>query len=155
MKEAKVYNKNSKKYFFALAMKNEEEGFELRNQYFKGCLGPKDITFIRGTNPFGIHLFEGSFDYETALTLNKGNRFRHDTIVLHSVSNLNVAIPLIKGFGYKIVLTWMDNDKAGKNARYNLNEFCKIERDLLHKPMNKIYASHKDTNEWHMDKLGL
>lgn len=140
MKEAKVYNRITKKHFFALAMKNEEDGYELRNQIFKGCVGAKDITFIRGINPSGIHLFEGSFDYETMLTINKGKPFRNDTIILHSVSNVDQAISLIKGFNYEFALTWMDNDKAGRKARLLLNEFCKTESGLLHKPMNKMYA---------------
>jgi len=96
MKEVKVYNRKSKKHFFALGMKNEEEGYELRSQHFKGCVGAKDITVIRGLDPLrhGLHVFEGSFDFETILTVNKGNRLKDDAYILHSISNLNKIIPI-------------------------------------------------------------
>jgi hypothetical protein len=82
-----------------------------------------------------------------------GNPFTNDAIILHSVSNVSRALPLIKDYDYKFALTWMDNDKAGRKAQRFLNEFCKTESGLVYKPMNKIYSSHKDPNAWHVANL--
>lgn len=157
MKEVKAYNRKSKKHFFALGMKNEEDGYELRNQHFKGCLGAKDITVIRGIDPsnHGLHVFEGAFDFETVLTWNKGNPLKDDAYILHSVSNLNKLPPYLNGYGYKIAYTWMDNDKAGRKARGSLMEIFKAEDRLRHRPMNRLHRPHKVPNAWQMARMGL
>jgi hypothetical protein len=156
LKQARIYNKNSGKHFYTLAFPNELGGYELRNQFFKGCIRPKGITFIRGAKPDGgIHLFEGSPDYGTILTLNNGKPFRSDTIVLNSVSLMNQATPFIKGYGYKVAYTWMHNDVAGKKATASLDDFFKTEQGLKHRPMNFMYLPYKDANIWHQKKLGL
>ncbi|RKR81994.1 hypothetical protein BDD43_2158 [Mucilaginibacter gracilis] len=101
LKEVHVYNKKTQKSFYALGVKNEENGYELRNPNFKGNIGTKDITFIRGTipKPDKIHLFEGMFDYLTFLTIMKTRNHTDDMIVLNSLSCLNLAVPYIKNYG--------------------------------------------------------
>ena len=51
LNELHVRNQRTNKNFFALGFANKEGGFELRNPFFKGCLGPKTISFIRGSEP--------------------------------------------------------------------------------------------------------
>lgn len=155
VKELRIYNKATKKSFFALGLRNEDEGYELRNKFFKGCIRPKTITFIRGTDPNGIHIFEGFMDYLTVLTCNKGKRLKDDTIILNSLSCIKQATPYIKDYGYKTVYTWLDNDRAGEKAKASLEEFFNTEKCLLHKPMNAVYRPHKDVNAWHMYNLSL
>jgi hypothetical protein len=153
--EAYVRNPKNQK-LYAIGFKNEEGGYELRNKYFKSCIAPKTITFIRGTNskPGGIHLFEGFMDFLSVVTINKG-RFKDDSIILNSLSCIGPATSYIKGYGYRFVYTWMDNDKAGNKATSLLSEFFKTEADLQHRPMNKIYKAHKDVNAWHMHNHNL
>ncbi len=155
--ETLVHNKDSNKDFFALGIANENDGYEIRNKFFKGCVGSKDISFIRGKKPKpeGIHLFEGVFDYLSAITYKNISQFDDDTIVLNSLSCLKRATPYIKNYGYRVAYTWLDNDPAGEKASKALAEFFMTENDLQYKPMNDIYLPHKDVNAWHMHRSGL
>lgn len=157
IEEASVHNTESKKDFFALAFKNEEGGYEIRNPFFKGCIGKKSISFIRGKE-FGsnaIHIFEGFIDYLSAIADKKQTGFNDDTIVLNSLSCLRHATPYIKDYGYKFAYTWLDNDTAGDNGTKAVAEFCKAENNLQHKAMNDLYSSGKDVNAWYVKKLSL
>ncbi|MBO9565739.1 MAG: toprim domain-containing protein [Niastella sp.] len=158
LKQALIYNKNSQKHFKTLALRNDEKGWELRNPVFKGCIRPKDVTFIRGKKPEqkkGIHLFEGFMDYLSVITINEGKGFRDDAIILNSLSCMEKATGYIKGYGYKVAYTWMDNDMPGKDATASLDAFFLTESDLRHEPMNYMYEPYKDVNAWHIKKLGL
>ncbi|MFT3909721.1 MAG: toprim domain-containing protein [Ferruginibacter sp.] len=155
--QAAIYNTNTGKVFYALSMKNDLKGYELRTPYFKGCLGKKYISFIRGTQPKppGINIFEGAFDFATAITLREGKPFEDDTLILHSLSNLKKATAYIKKYGYDYAYTWMDNDDAGKQATQSWAEFCKNEPGLKHIPKNIDYLPYKDLNASHIAKLEL
>jgi len=157
LQEVRILNKDKNKTFFALGFPNEDEGFEIRNPYFKSCVGIKAITFIRGTTPkpMGIHLFEGMMDYLSVVTNQEGKRFDDDTIILNSISLLNKATPYIHSYGYRLGFTWLDNDKTGQKGTTALADYFKTQELLEHRPMNDMYAPHKDVNAWHMHKLGL
>ena len=157
LKEIHVRNQRTKKSFFALGLDNEECGYELRNPFFKGTLGTKAISFIRGREPkpASIHLFEGVFDYLSAISQFKGRGFKGDTIILNSLSCLKQITPYVQNYGYRVAYTWLDNDPAGEKATASLDEFFKTQDDLVHKRMNRVYIPHKDLNAWHMHTLNL
>lgn len=157
LKQIHVRNQRTGKSFFALGLDNEEGGYELRNPFFKGTLGAKAISFLRGreAKPDSIHLFEGLFDYLSAVARLQGKGLKGDTIILNSLSCLKQITPYVQDYGYRVAYTWLDNDKAGKTATASLNEFFKTQADLVHKRMNRIYAPHKDVNAWHMHTLNL
>lgn len=156
LKEVYVRNQRTGKSFYALGFANEEGGYELRNPFFKGSLGAKAISFIRGcqTAPHTIHIFEGMFDYLSAVTRSKDG-LKGDAIILNSLSCLKQLQPYIHNYGYRIACTWLDNDPAGDKATGILAEFFKTQADLTHLPMNRVYAPHKDVNAWHMQTLNL
>jgi len=77
-------------------------------------------------------------------------RLKGDSIILNSVGLLKQAEPYIRGYGYRTLYSWMDNDPAGEKTTRLLDEFVKAEEGLVHVPMNKIYAPFKDVNEWHV-----
>lgn len=157
MVEVLVLNRETTKDFFALGFANEDEGYEIRNPFFKGCVGAKAISFIRGKQPKpgGIHIFEGVMDYVSAIAFQKVERFDDDTIVLNSLSLLKQATPYIKNYGYHVAHTWLDNDLAGQKGTKSLADFFATEENLKHEPMNGIYHPHKDMNDWHMNRLSL
>jgi len=63
------YLTNGKPYF-AIGFPNRSEGYEIRNNLFKGCIAPKDITHIQQEQPKATcYLFEGFMDYLSFLTL--------------------------------------------------------------------------------------
>ena len=157
LREIHVRNPHTQKSFFALGFPNEEGGHELRNPFFKGSLGPKAISFVRGSQPKpnAINLFEGGFDFLSALIQANVTCFRADTIILHSVNSLRLAIPYMQNYGYQTAYSWMDNDDAGEKATKAIAEFCQTQTDMVHRPMNKLYTPHKDINAWHMHQRNL
>jgi len=157
MKEAHVLNKNTGNMLFALALRNENGGYELRNAMFKGCIAPKTISFFRGTTllPREIHVFEGGFDYLSALMHYNVPQLQGDALILNSVANLDLASPYLRHYGYKILRSWLDNDTAGEAATAALRELANQEPGMALEPMNALYRDHKDVNAWHMTRFFL
>lgn len=156
LKEIRFTNQKSGKTIFALGLLNEEEGYELRNSFFKGCIGQKSISFIRGTQPkpSGINIFEGMFDYLSIITQRNGKPLKNDTIILNSLNCIKQIVPYIKEYGYQFGYTWLDNDQAGKNSVPKIVELFRAE-NIAHCPMNRLYQPYKDVNAAHMAKLEL
>lgn len=157
LKEAEVFNSKSGKSFFAISMRNEDGGYELRNKFFKGCIAPKDVSFLRGTKFLfdEIHIFEGFMDFLSALVHLKKSQLDGDVIILNSIACIKKALPYISNYSYQTLYSWLDNDPAGAKGNKLLYEFTLTQADLSFKEMNKLYAPHKDVNEWHMKKLEL
>ena len=61
------------KSYFAIGFPNVTGGYEVRNQFFKGCIAPKDISYIRqqGEPKNTCFVFEGFMDYLSFLTIRK------------------------------------------------------------------------------------
>lgn len=157
LKQVEVLNRSTGKSITSLGLMNEENGYELRNPVFKGSVGVKSISFIRGNTPKpkGINIFEGMFDYLSVITVLDGKHLENDVIILNSTSMLKQAISYVQNYGYEILYSWMDNDEAGKEATKTLDEVCQSEEQLFHKPMHERYSKFNDVNAWHMKKLNL
>lgn len=156
LKEIRFKNDKSGKTIFALGLLNEDEGFELRNSFFKGCIGKKDISFIRGSQikPSGINIFEGMFDFLTVISQRNGKPLKNDSIILNSLSCLKQVKPYIKDYGYRFGYSWLDNDQAGRKSATELVEMFKAE-NIAFCPMNSLYQPYKDVNAAHIAKLEL
>ncbi len=142
------YMVNDKPYF-AVGFPNDTGGYDLRNEYFQGCLSPKDITHIKQKEPkTSCYVFEGFMDYFSFLVLrNKYNpgipgTDKQDYIILNSTSN--VAKVLDRLDGYEDILCFLDNDLPGRQA------FQKIRQkfDAHVRDASKHYAKHKDLNDY-------
>lgn len=157
LKEVQFRNGKKGKSYYAIGILNENGGYSLRNKFFKGCIAPQGISFIRGKKvlPNEIHIFEGFFDYLSALSFQKIPRFEGDTIILNSTNNLSQSFPYIKNYSYKTVYSWLDNDKTGKQAAQNLSKMIAEEGNLKLGLMNSVYKGFKDVNEWHMHRFQL
>ncbi|WP_301755047.1 toprim domain-containing protein [uncultured Muribaculum sp.] len=137
-KEAQ-YSVNGK-FYFAVAFENVSGGWELRNRYFKGCRGRKDISYLpwaRDGPSAECAVFEGFIDYLSALTL--GIISGADTIILNSVVNVNKAVPFLKG--YTTINCYLDNDNAGKTALAELTAIygsTMIDRSTLYSEFNDL-----------------
>ncbi|THF52831.1 hypothetical protein E6C50_01065 [Flavobacterium supellecticarium] len=157
LKQVSFVNQNTGKTIFALGLQNEDEGYEIRNSFFKGCIGKKNISFIRGIDnkpPKGINVFEGMFDYLSVITQRNGKLLKSDTIILNSLSCMKLIKPYVKSYGYKFGYSWLDNDLAGKKATPQLIDIFKQE-NIAFCPMNSLYKPYKDVNAAHMAKLEL
>lgn len=127
-KEAR-FTHNGKRYF-AIAFPNMSGGYEIRNQYFKGCIAPKAITHIRQQEPkTTCFIFEGFMDYLSFLTLRLESCpqypdfDRQDYMVLNSVANVSKALyPLgsyerIHCFLTMTVQEWKPFSKSARNMK--------------------------------------
>jgi hypothetical protein len=103
--------KRQVKHFFAAGHRNESGGWEVRNKYFKGCLGHKGLTLIEGDNR-RLCLFEGFFDY---LSWKHEHQEQQDSaLVLNTLSLLPAAIKVATRYPHLTV--FFDNDTAGRQA---------------------------------------
>ena len=136
------YSVNDKPYF-AVAFENVSGGWELRNRYFKGCRGRKDISYLpwaRDGPSTECAVFEGFVDYLSALTLDiiRGA----DAIILNSVVNVNKAVPYLKG--YTTINCYFDNDNAGQKA---LSELTAIYGSTVI-DCSTLYSEFNDLNDF-------
>lgn len=132
------------KQYFALGFANRSGSFELRNAFFKGSTGFKDISLIQSPyNPDKtLSVFEGSFDFLSVLTRMKSNYLASDVLVLNSLALQGRAIELIQSKGYQDIYTYLDNDIAGLEATKKFEQLpCHV------MSQNHRYVGFKDLNE--------
>jgi DNA primase len=139
------YSVNSKHYY-ALGFPNDKDGFELRNEYYKGGTTPKYFTTISGKQTVAINLFEGVFDFLSCCQHHNTVRLNNPTIVLNTLSLLQETLPILKQ--YKTVNVFFDNDTAGKKAVEKLKA-----HDFQVNDCSYLYTSYKDYNEYYVHKL--
>ncbi len=141
---------NNGKHYFAIGFPNVAGGYEVRNRFFKGCIAPKDISYIRqrGEPREKCLVFEGMMDYLSFLTLRMKNcptmpdLDRQDYVILNSVTNVTKAIDVLHG--YERIHCLLDNDEAGARAYQELRkEFPDCIRDFSHN-----YHGYKDLNDY-------
>ena len=130
-----------------MGFKNNKGGYELRSKYFKGSSSPKYYTLIKGQNKTTINLFEGFFDFLSALTYYNLQIPNKDTIILISLTFISDVLPLFAKS--QKVNTFLDNDKAGKNASIMLqNEFSVVRNRSI-----EIYPEFNDFNDFLKNKM--
>ncbi len=140
LKEVYYYVENEKKqrkHFFSAGWQNENGGWEVRNPYFKGCLGRKGLTLIPG---FGdhIHIFEGYMDF---LSWKFENRGANDSIlVLNSIALLEAAIRRTKS--YQSISIYFDFDTAGREATKKFLTAVPAATDC-----SNVYYGYQDYNQ--------
>ena len=127
------------KHYYAIGFENNANGYELRNPFFKGSYPPKSITRISGGHS-RCNVFEGFIDFLSAerLGYNDGN----DSVVLNSVANISKANPALDG--YSLILCYLDNDEAGRNA------LARLQREFGDRVADKsaLYPNQKDLNDY-------
>jgi hypothetical protein len=138
------YSVNGKS-FFAIGFPNDNEGWILRSEPFKGCTS-MDVTTYNGANNTNntkesCLVFEGFTDFLSYLTLRNIHSPKEDVIVLNSLSNLPKAMGKLKG--YKEIHTYLDNDDPGKKATLAIKQNYPTVIDQSAK-----YADYKDLNEY-------
>lgn len=137
-----IYYRHNFKNYFSVGIENDAQGYEVRNKFFKGCVGKKALTTIKGVNRQQVSIFEGFFDFLAALVDQQITRFKSDIIILHSTANLHKAIAKIHHQSYQKVFAFLDNDKTGRKA---LAELSKEEVAVI--DMSYLYANFSDYNE--------
>jgi len=133
--------------YFALGFKNLKGGYELRSKYFKGSSSPKYYTLVQGQNNNTINLFEGFFDFLSALTYYGLVVPNNDTIILNSLTFINDVHPLL-GKAQKVNI-FLDNDNAGIRA---INLLKKKFPKLINRSQ-EIYPKYNDFNDFLKSKM--
>jgi hypothetical protein len=103
------------KHFFAAGWLNESGGWEVRNKYFKGCLGRKAISFIPGHKK-NAAIFEGFINYLSWRTENP--QAHQSIIVLNTLALLSAGIAKAKEFSS--IDVYFDRDQPGLLATKEL-----------------------------------
>lgn len=130
--------------FFAIGLKNDSGGWDLRNKYYKNSSSPKDITYLKNGNRRLI-VTEGMFDMLSLMEWDKKLRDQNDILILNSLAFVEKIPGLLES--YESVQLYLDNDKAGKIATELLMEHSPKCRD-----MSNLYKDFKDVNAWWMSK---
>lgn len=127
------------KPYFSLAFKNDLEGYELRNKYFKGCTS-KHFSFLPSMSN-ELAIFEGFMDFLSALTYFQVTQSKYDVLILNGITNREKTLPIIQG--YSCLHLFLDNDKGGKEtAQYFQKYAVGNVQDRSY-----LYTNYKDFNE--------
>lgn len=137
-------NKHTNKSNFGIALKNDSNGYEIRNKHIKLNIGGKDITTIKGIDKSKLSVFEGFMDYLTALVYFDIDRFHGDVIILNSASLIGRIEDVLKK--YKEVFCFLDRDNRGVQS---LNKIYMINNNIT--DCSVYYKGYKDFNEMLMD----
>ncbi|WP_308600821.1 toprim domain-containing protein [uncultured Dysgonomonas sp.] len=138
------YSVNGKP-FFAIGFPNDNEGWILRSEPFKGCTSMDVTTYNGASNTNSLKglclVFEGFTDFLSYMSLKNILAPQEDVIVLNSLSNLPKAMDKLKS--YKEVHTYLDNDDPGKKATLTIKQTHPAVINQSAK-----YADYKDLNEY-------
>lgn len=136
-----IYYEMNGKNYFAICFKNDFDGFEIRNKYFKGCLGKKESTIIKRKKECNnAYIFEGFFDFLSFLSLDFKDEKEGDFIILNSVSLVDRLDEVLNN--YSCVFAFLDNDNSGKLGLEKLRSKSEkvIDRSLEYKDFEDLNA---------------
>lgn len=138
------YNFGEKNYF-TIGFKNDSDGYETRNNFFKGCLLKKDITTLYGEKTSKtVFVFEGFLDFLSYLTYKKKESINDNVIVLNSVGLAERAVEKIRELNPDNLLFYLDNDMAGEQAKEKIIEHTGIKGHS----QNVHYSEYNDLNDF-------
>jgi hypothetical protein len=104
------------KPYFGIGFKNQSGGYEIRNPYFKGTIGTKDISVIPGTNPKIVNIFEGFMDFLSWPLLSGDTDPQETAVILNSVSLADRAVAYFHTKAPEEIRLFLDNDSAGRST---------------------------------------
>ncbi len=132
----------TERMYFALGFENDKGGFEIRNKYHKLACSPKNFTTFKGQDDTTIEIFEGFFDFMSAIVIGGyKNTLPNDVLVLNSLAFIPMAIEFIQSLNYHTIITWLDT-----NAHSARKQFSPLTYHIDHR--HKLYADYDDLNEW-------
>ncbi len=140
------------KSYFAIGLKNQSGGWELRNTYYKNSSSPKDFSYIQNKDKLEnkgnrLIITEGMFDLLSILTYDPEykNENNIDFLVLNSTAFADKVIELLHD--YDIIELYLDNDNTGKRVT---QKFLDFSNNCTNK--SGLYKNYKDINEWMVSK---
>ncbi len=148
--EVHFTNGNNEKIYRAIGFKNNAGGYELRNEFFKGCSSPKYVTYL-GNKSDSISVFEGFFDFLSYQSLHQGKNHRltnlpghlSNSLVLNSLAFFERSLLLMEK--HSSVRLYLDQDAAGRKCTE-----VALKRSSRFLDESKLYKGYKDLNDWMM-----
>lgn len=148
---------NNGKWYFAIGFLNVAGGYEIRNEYLKGCISPQDITHIRPAGePKEICYVFGEFmDYLSFLTARQKSSptspllDEQDYLILNSVCNLPKALDALGN--YKNVHCFLGNDETGWRITREICAGCGSRTRV--DDASHIYSGYTSYNAYLCDRL--
>lgn len=134
-----VWYQYNEKIFFAIGLRNNLGGWELRNKFYKNCCSPKSYTYLKKEKNQLI-IVEGMFDLMSLAVFDKMLIDCSDVIILNSIAFINNITPFLND--YQKVVLFLDNDESGNKKTIYLLKNFKNTIDL-----SNNYKNFKDFNE--------
>lgn len=136
------------KIYYAIGFKNDAEGWELRNKYFKGH-NINGITTIKSNASIELNITEGFIDFLSAMEHYKIQRPNHSTIILNSLCNLDKIIPFFAR--YTKINLFLDNDPVSKAGQNAAEKISRLHPNVINHAA-KIYSGYNDFNDFILNK---
>lgn len=156
--EVQYRNNENGKIYFAVGIKNENEGYEIRNAYFKSSIGQKGISLIKGKKGGSATLFEGFMDFLSALTYFQTkdltmfqNIVESDVIIMNSASFHERTKEILHQGNYPKIALFLDNDSTGQKVKNNIQSDFKNRTE----DFSGFYSNYKDFNEYLLKKFQI
>ena len=133
--------------FHSLAFRNDRGGYVLRHKGQRKPIAskPAGYTTVEVTGSIQLNIFEGFFDFLSALVYYEQVLPSYTTIILNSVSHLGKALHLLNN--YERINIYLDNDETG---------ISKAEMIAATHPgvknHSELYKGYKDFNEFLQSK---
>lgn len=144
-----VHYKVNDKLYYSLGFKNDIGGFELRNKYSKMNIKGKSITTIKGIDSDRVSIFEGFFNFLSALEHFGVDTMGGDVIILNSTALLDGLLESLDLNKYETIYTFLDNDTPGNNATEKI--YNKYKEKVLN--CQNYYKNFNDFNDFLMSKV--
>lgn len=133
----------------AIGFQNDQDGYELRNAYFKGSSSPKSSTQLVRSEAENLLVFEGFFSFLSFQTLQAKPpqnfidlpKHQSNFLVLNSLSFFEKNREAMEK--YAAIHLCLDHDDAGKKATAKALQWSDKYKDL-----SRLYSQHKDLNEY-------
>ena len=132
------------KQYFGVGFQTDKGSWAIRSEKFKTWIGSAGITTLEVPGATGINLFEGFFDFLSALVYFRCKAMRNTAIILNSNANLNQALPALKAA--TAVYTFLDTDGKGNNG--GLQAMARLRKEGVNVfDRSVLYAGYKDFND--------
>lgn len=132
---------NAGRRYYALGFRNNVGGYELRSSCFKGSTAPKSVTTINDMADCTYLVFEGFFDFLSAVHMNWFRPNEMNAVVLNSTANTKQSFNELKNA--RRIVCLLDNDTPGREATaLILQQFPNAEDKSF------LFLPAKDLNEY-------
>lgn len=148
-----MHYRRGEKPYYALAFASRSGGYELRNAFFKGLHGHKDITVLLpetesaagAATQAAVAVFEGFMDFLSAVVI-AGRAPRMPVIIMNSTALKESTLAAIRELGAETVHLYLDRDAAGQRLTTEMQAALP---DIMVQDRSVLYAGYTDLNDFH------